>query len=225
MGDHDAETSVGDAYTHDVDDDGDIEFSKAAATALGLSAPTETYWFQRRKHTKRIGFAVAVSALVNLTLCTIVAFIGVGWDWDIALAEMMMQVCNGGIAATLHYRKTLLNRPRAPTAVLLLLLANLVLRMVVYIQLIEIVTSEVNSNDGECKVLAPDGTCLTFWYIYTKEVQQFAAISLVTMSLDTILMVGSTLNLRAILRIEKFSDALAKMAREQSDTSLLANDK
>ena len=38
-------------------------------------------------------------------LCTATAFVGDGWDWDVLLVELLMQVSNGAIAACLHFRR------------------------------------------------------------------------------------------------------------------------
>eukprot|EP01052_Picozoa_sp_SAG31_P025144 SAG31_NODE_2188_length_6235_cov_4.819100_5_plen_155_part_00 len=114
--------------------------------------------------------AQAVSAVINLTLCTITGFIGIGWDWDVLLVEVAMQITNFGIAACLHFRRQMLRHERSARQVLVLVLANFGLRCGVYGILLEIVLSPVDSNDGECKVESTDGTgCAEYWYIRTRE--------------------------------------------------------
>jgi hypothetical protein len=57
---------------------------------------------------------------------------------------------------------------------------------------------------GECKVYHTDGVhCETYWYIRNQAVHDFATASLVTMTLDTILTMGSLSALKAILRLEQ----------------------
>ena len=65
-------------------------------------------------------------------------FIGIGWDWDILLVEMMMQATNFGIAACLHFRRQLLRHSRSYHAVLLLVVSNTALRIAVFSMFIEI---------------------------------------------------------------------------------------
>ena len=193
----------------------------ARGSVIGTGGAEGAEVFRIAKYTRLICLVVSASALVNLILCTITGFVGIGWDWDVLLVEICMQATNFAIAACLYYRRLLLGHARANRAVAVLVTGNTLLRAAVYWMLLEIVLSPTDSNDGECKVMAADGRCQTYWYIRTKAVQNFATASLVTMALDTLLTVFSMLNLRAVLRLEQHADALAQVLREKSDVPLM----
>ena len=179
-------------------------------------------------------------------LCTATAFVGDGWDWDVLLVELLMQVSNGAIAACLHFRRQLLRHVRAKQGVAGLVLVNSGLRIAVFAMLIEIVLASSNSNDGECKQPAAIGTCETqcspavtrcctapvegggviscdeWWYIRTQAVQDFALYSLVSMTIDSVVTGPcGLLNLRAILRLEQNWEAFVKVDSERSGVPLM----
>lgn len=198
-----------------------------ARTTIDPGAGPLVLWFDR--HTRLVCLAASLSALVNLALCTVTSFIGgtgddpmfdAMWDWDVLLACTAMQASNGAIAACLYFRR-LLRHPQAKQRALALVGANTVLRVAVIGMLLEIVLSQPYSNDGECKRENLDGSCAEWWYIRTPAVQSYAGYSLVTMALDTVLTVGSTLNLRAILRLEQHADALMQVQTERSGVPLI----
>jgi len=196
--------------------------ARARAAVFGTEGERELFWFEEVRHTRMICIVALVSALINLTLCTFTAFVGIGWDWDVLLVELLMQASNGAIAACLHFRQRLLSHARSNEAVLVLVLSNVVLRVAVFWMFLDIALAPTDSNDGECKRMAANGAlCAEYWYVYTKAVQNFATFSLMTMMLDTVLTCASTLNLRAVLRLEQHSDALKRVEQEQSDAPLI----
>ena len=179
-------------------------------------------------------------------LCTATAFVGDGWDWDVLLVELLMQVSNGAIAACLHFRRQLLRRQKAKQGVVALVLANTGLRIAVFVMLVEIVLAGSNSNDGECKQPAAPGTCEIrcsatvthcctapaegggdincdeWWYIRTQPVQEFAFYSLISMTVDSLVTGPCGLfNLRAILRLEQNWEAFVKVDSERSGVPLM----
>jgi len=172
------------------------------------------FWFD--KHTRLICAAVVVSAVVNLALCTATAFVGIGWDWDVLLVCLLLQCCNGAVAVCLFFRRQLLRGERAGRNVLALVLAAAALRVAALAMLLEIALAPPNSNDGECKVLGAGDACAEWWYIRTPQTQSFARYALATMAIDTALTVGSTLNLRAILRLEQHA---ARWTRSPTPTA------
>ena len=179
-------------------------------------------------------------------LCTATAFVGDGWDWDVLLVELFMQVSNGAIAACLHFRRQLLRHVRAKQGVVALVLVNSGLRIAVFAMLVEIVLASPNSNDGECKQPAAPGTCGLecsptvmrcctapaegggfincdeWWYIRTQVVQEFAFYSLISMTIDSVLTGPcGLLNLRAILRLEQNWEAFVQVDSERSGVPLM----
>ena len=68
-----------------------------------------------------------------------------------------------------------------------------------------------------------DGSCAEYWYIRTKPVHDYAAASLVTMTLDTLLTLPSMFTLRAILKLEQNAEALIQVSKERSGLPLMGS--
>ena len=111
---------------------------RATAQVIGADDGFLVFWFD--SHTRLICLAVSLSAVLNTFLMTSVAFVGIGWDWDVLLTELAMQATNFLIAACLFFRESplLLRHPDAKRRTMALLVANALLRITVFAMLIEI---------------------------------------------------------------------------------------
>ena len=132
---------------------------RAKSQVIGAENGVLVFWFD--SHTPLICLAVFLSAVVNTFLMTSVAFVGIGWDWDVLLTELAMQATNFMIAACLHFRKypLLLRHPDAKRRTVVLIAANALLRIAVFVMLLEIGKRVIS-----CAIFQEETTCSIYAY-------------------------------------------------------------